>query len=318
LRARALPAASLAACALLLTGGPVRAQPSPLSLLPASGEVKGWTLAAAPKVYSGSGLFDYMDGAGEIPRSYGFRQLASGRYRSGATTIEAVVFDMGTPAEAFGYYSARAFLEHGPGASDRIVPLDHPAHLYAAVGVLTFWKDRFTVILQPEAGKPPVDALLQFARDIGGKIRAKGSPPALLGRLPRAHRAPYSERYVKGKAAFDSTILFSPHDVFGAASGAEAAAAEYNLAGATPTLFVVRYRSGQAAAALARYRAFLLSRKAVITSTVVANGFAAMAKREKGTAAAARGDSLAVVVGAADANAAASALKLLRTPPRTH
>ena len=301
------------ACTLggLLFGGYAAAQSSPAALLPASGEVKGWTLAAPPKLFSGNQLFDYMDGAGEIPRSYGFRQVASGRYRQGGTTLEAAVFDMGSAQDAYGYYSARSFLEHNPGAKERILPLDHPAHLYAAAAVLTFWKDRFTVILQPETGKPTEETLLRFARAISGKIKAKGSPPEMLRRLPAAHREPNSERYVKGKAAFDSLLVFSPRDTFGAANGAEAVAAEYSLPGGTATLFVVRYRNGRAGDALAAYRAQLVSRKAAFSPARIANGFVATAVKEKGTAAAASGEFLSVVVGARDARAAEIGLKML-------
>ena len=305
---RSGPLSVAALCVLLAARA--AAQPSPASLLPASGQVEGWALTEPSKTFSGARLFDYMDGAGEIPRSYGFRRLASGKYRRGAVSLEAVVYDMGSAADAFGYYSARCFLEQNPSAKERIILLDHPAHLYGAAGVLTFWKDRYTIILQPETGKTPEATLLRFARLISGRIKLLGAPAQLLSRLPKAHRVANSERYVKGKSAFDSLLLFTPGDVFGAAGRAEAAAAEYTLSGATPTLFVVRYRTGQASLALNAFHRFLVSRKAAF-SPIFSGGFAAMARKEKGVAAAVSGDNLAVVVSAADAKAAEMALKML-------
>ncbi len=291
--------------------GAMRVPLSPASLLPASNEIRGWARIEPPKTFAGNRLFDYMDGAGEIPMSYGFQQLASARYRQGTTSLEVAVFDMGSPEDAFGYYSARSFLEHNPGAADQIVLLDHPAHIYTAVGVLTFWKDRYTIIVQPESGKAPEATLLQFAKSISRRVTSKGAPPELLKRLPSAHREPNSERYVKGKAAFDSLLVFSPRDVFGASAGAKAVAAEYLMGKGVSTLFVVRYRDGKSRQALAAYRQFLISRKAEIAPARIPNGFAALAKHEKGTAAAVEGDYLLGVVGAADTTMAQTGLRVL-------
>src|SRR5579871_4660572 len=136
------------------------------TLFPPSNAVPGWTLKEGLRLFSGDQLFDYMDGAAEIPKSYDFRQLASAKYQPGTTDFEVAIFDMGRPEDAFGYYSARSFLEHSPKSKDRSIPLDHPARLYTAVGVLTLWKGRYTVILQPDIGTPGEATLLQFARAI--------------------------------------------------------------------------------------------------------------------------------------------------------
>src|SRR5579862_2127546 len=191
-------------------------------LFPRTNEVSGWALKDVPKLFSGNQVFDYMDGAGEIPRSYGLRQLGSAKYARGSVVLEVAIFDMGDADNAFGYYSARSFLEHSPRskAPERIIPLDHPAHLYAQVGVLTFWKGPYTVIVQPDTGTPDETALIHFARAVAAKVRAKGSPPNLLRRLPAGGMAANSARYLRGKSAFDMLFLFQPRDVFGAARGA--------------------------------------------------------------------------------------------------
>ncbi len=289
-----------------------RAQPPIQALFPASNQVAGWVVQGPPKLYPGERVFDYMDGAGEIPRGYGLRQLGSARYRKGKATLEVAIFEMGRPADAFGYFSARSFLEHSPRSRDRQIPLDHPARLYEAVGVLTFWKGRYTVVVQPEIGRPDDATLLQFARAVSARIREKGRLPDLLGRLPQAGIVLGSARYIRGKSAFDATLIFTPRDVFDIAKGAEAVGAEYSLAGVKPTLILIRYpNAGAARAAFEAYRRYLVSRKAAPAPAGLPDSFAGMDSRQKGTGARLRGSILGMVTGARDTASARAALHLL-------
>lgn len=302
---------------LLLLGvcaSSVDGQTPPSALLPGANAIAGWTVKEGPKLYSGDQLFDYMDGAGEIPRSYGFQQLAAAKYVKGKTILEVAVFDMGSAANAFGYYSARSFLERTPKANERILPLDNPAHLYATVGVLTFWKDRYTVILQPDVGSlPDTASLTQFARAVSAKIRAKGRIPDLLERLPRAGMVANTARYVRGKAAFDATIAFQAKDVFGMTKGADAVAAEYALPGAVGTLAIVREATSRNATdAIAAYRQTLATRKAIFAPNSPPDAFAAQLPRGKAMGTIVQGRFVGIVVGAKDTTAVASGLKSLR------
>lgn len=292
---------------------PAKGQTNMGPLFPKSNEVAGWTVKQEPKFFADSQLFDYMDGAAEIPKSYTFRTLGSAKYQKGNTVLEIAIFDMGSANAAYGYYSARVFLEHNPRSKERMVALDHPAHLYANVGVLTFWKDRYTVIIQPDDGKPDEAALLQLARAVSAKITAKGKPPELLRLLPAANRVANSERFVQGKAAFDSLLMFFATDVFGVANGPQAVGAEYNLAGGVATLFVIHYPNAEAAnTAYSAYRQALTTRKAVFAPAGRPKGiFAAMDTKEKGTGAAVSGDDLCVVSRAKDIKAVDAGLQQL-------
>lgn len=283
------------------------------ALFPKTNEIAGWSLKEAPKFFNNDRLFDYMDGAAEIPKSYAFTQLGTAKYQKAANLVlEVAVFNMTKPEDAFGYYSARVFLEHSGKSKDRIVPLDHPAHLYSAVGALTFWKDRYTVIVQPEIGRPDDATLIQFAKVISAKIKAKGSPPALLARLPAEKQVTASARYVRGKATFDATIMFLSQDVFGIGNKPEVAAAEYTLPGKSVTLFLIRYPTAKAAtAAYDAYRQYLTAHKAVFAPKNPTGSYIAMATKEKGTGVMTRGNLLGAVIGAKDAATAAIALKSL-------
>lgn len=285
------------------------------TLFPKASEVPGWTLKDPPKRFAENQLFEYMDGAAEIPKSYTFRALASTKYQKGDTVLEVAVFDMGTPTDAYGYYSARVFLERSPRSKERVVALDHPAHLYATVGVLTFWKGRYTVILQPDSGKPDDESLLRFARAVSAKIPSKGAPPDLLHRLPSANMVPNSARFVRGKAAFDALLLFLPTDTFGVAKAGETVAAEYTLSGKPTTLILIHYpNAASAKAGYDAYRQLLTTRKAVFASGAGPSGaYVATATRDKGTGAVVSGSYLCVVTGAKDTKAVATGLRQLLT-----
>ncbi len=301
---------------VLLWSVGAQGQPADLAkLFPKTNEVPGWTLKVPPKRFAEDQLFEYMDGAAEIPKSYTFRALASTKYQKGDTVLEVAIFDMGTATDAYGYYSARVFLERSPRSKERLIALDHPAHLYAAAGVLTFWKDRYTIILQPDSGKPDDASLLRFARAVSAKIAAKGEPPALLRRLPATNMIANSARFVRGKAAFDSLLLFLTKDTFGIAKRGEAVAAEYNLSGGPCTLILIHYPDASAAkAGYDAYRQLLTTQKAFFAGGAGPPGaFVATAPKEKGTGAVAAGSTLCVVTGAKETRAVEIGLRQLLT-----
>jgi hypothetical protein len=310
---RLLTTLLLGMIALLWSGG-ARGQSAEITtLFPKTNEVPGWTLKDTPKRFAENQLFEYMDGAAEIPKSYTFRALASTKYQKGDTVLEVAVFDMGTPTDAYGYYSARVFLERSPRSKERLVALDHPAHLYATVGVLTFWKGRYTVILQPDSGKPDEASLLRFAQAVSAKIAVKGEPPALLRRLPSTNMVANSARFVRGKAAFDSLLLFLTKDTFGIAKGGETVAAEYTLSDRPATLILIHYTdSASAKAGYNAYRQLLVTQKAVFATRAGPSGaYVATASKEKGTGAVSSGSYLCVVTGAKDTQAVETGLRQL-------
>ncbi len=278
------------------------AQGNTSALFLKTNEISGWALKEGPKFFNNDQLFDYMDGAAEIPKSYAFRQLGSAKYqKSTALVLEVAVFDMSKSDDAFGYYSARVFLERSPRSKDRVVSLDHPAHLYSSVGALTFWKDHYTVIIQPEIGRPDDSTLIQFARAVSAKIKSVGTVPTLIKLLPTRNQIEGTARLVKGKATFDATIMFLPKDIFGMSDHPEVVAAEYKLPGNPVTMFVANYRSPAGAQkALKDYRAYLLSVKSAVGAGGSADKFTAVSEKQHGTGVIAVGSKLGVIFGAKD------------------
>lgn len=285
----------------------------PAALFPKSNEIQGWTLASAPIQFQENRLFDYMDGAAEIPKSYTFRSLGSAKYQMAGNTLELAIFDMGDAADAFGYYSARVFLEHSPRSKERIIALEHPAHLYSTVGVLTFWKDHYTVILQPDNGKPDEASLLLFARFVSSQIGARGAEPLMLRRLPAAGQVASSARFIRGKAAFDSTVMFTARDLFGLSKGPEAVAAEYSLRGGVATLVIIKYANQEAARlAVSSFHQIMVAGKAVVGKSTLPTAFVCQTVgRAKAVGVMATGNEVLLSVGANDVSTADSGLKKL-------
>jgi hypothetical protein len=102
--------------------------------------VADWT-RGEPVAYDRETIFDYIDGAGEVYRSFAFSQVQVAVYtRPDAPDITVELFDMGNPADAYGVFSyTREREESGLGGG------------YERKGrVLCFWQDRYYVCVASE------------------------------------------------------------------------------------------------------------------------------------------------------------------------
>lgn len=314
-------AGTLVALCLMAHRASARDEASLRTLFPKSNEIPGWQIQTPMRYFRDTQVFDYMDGAGEIPRSYGLKELGSTVYRKGALTLEVAIFDMGNPTSAFGFYSERSYLDRGAATRDCMIPLASPGRLDPKLGILTFWKGHDTILIQPQDGKPDEKTLLAFARRLSTRIKATGNPPTLLRALPQQGQVPGTRRYLRGHTAFDTALDFSASDIFGAGRGAQAVVAEFKLPGAVGSLAVLQYADpGAAASAFRAYRQSLTARKALFAPGATATRFTAFSSKEKGTGALLEGNRLSMVLfaqgpkaTAKDLSAVAAGLQMLRT-----
>ncbi|MGQ9525135.1 MAG: DUF6599 family protein [Armatimonadota bacterium] len=198
----------------------------------------GWRQAQPVRTISGDEIYDYMDGAGEIPKACGYRSLKVFTYTGPAgTQVTVEMYDMGSSANAFGLYS----MKRGPDS--RTIRLDHRAAF--GHSDLVLWKDRHTFIIFSEGQKRASEAtLIAFARAFSMQVPGRGQLPDLLRYLPRNGYVENSVKFFHGKPALD-TIKFLPKDVFGLRAFPEAAVAQY--ARPRGTAMVIRYPSVDAA-----------------------------------------------------------------------
>jgi hypothetical protein len=133
-------------------------------------------LSEADQVFDAETVFDYIDGAGEVYRSYNMRGLVARRFhKDGRPDIVVDAFDMGSAEDAFGVFT------HDLDGEDAAIG---QGSAYKA-GLLSFWKDRYFVSVYAEEETPETKALvLDLGRRIAAAIPGTGERPALLALLP--------------------------------------------------------------------------------------------------------------------------------------
>jgi hypothetical protein len=216
---------------------PAAAQSGPSRLLPPSAQSTLWALKAEPKKISGTAIYDYMDGAGEIPIACGYTALAVGEYtRKTGGQITAELYEMSSPADAFGLYSMKRL------ANGKPIQVGSPAAgAQAQTGYheLLFHRGKYTcLVFADDSGKVTDADLMTIANLISSGIKQPSPLPDLLKMLPAEGVVPRSVKYFHGKAAMD-TVKFVRDDVFRLKAHPEVAVATY----ASGKAMVLRYGS---------------------------------------------------------------------------
>lgn len=143
---------------------------------------------ASPSFYGPESLYQYIDGGADIYLLYDFKDLLHQDFKSGAAELTVDIYEMGKTEDAFGIYAA----ERSP--TYKFVSIGSEG--YCDKGVFNFMQDHYYVKLSGSGAN--VDGLLdQFARFLSVRIGGTRTLPALLGKLPREHRIPHSEQYVR-------------------------------------------------------------------------------------------------------------------------
>lgn len=165
------------------------------TLLPTA--LGSWRSTGAPVLYQGKGIFDYMDGAGEVYRTYEYRYLLVQRYASpDREEILVELFDMGSPRNAFGVFTC----VQGRGPA---VEIGQDAEFKN--GLLCLWKGRYFVYIQTDGENDEVrEAVFGLGRMIADAIQESGTRPPLLQCLPEGEYLPGTLRYFFHPAILDS------------------------------------------------------------------------------------------------------------------
>lgn len=205
-------------------------------------EVRGWT-AVEDHAYDRETIFDYIDGAGEVYRAFGMRLVVSRRFeRPGEPDIVADLFDMGSPADAFGVFAHD--LEGEPWGIGQ-------ESLYKS-GLLQFWRGRlFASIFAERETAEAVAALAELGRAVAAASGPDGPKPDLIGLLPEEWRSG-RVRYVHDPQILNYHFFLARENLLGLGPGVEAAIATTGEKDERRTLLLVRYPGPDAAAAAER------------------------------------------------------------------
>ena len=136
----------------------------------------GSYVSEADQTFDAESIFDYIDGAGEVYRSYNMKLLVSRRFhKDGKPDLVVDLFDMGSPEDAFGVFT------HDLDGEDARVG---QGSNYKA-GLLSFWKDRYFGSVYAEEETAETKGLVfELGRRIDGAIPGLGERPGLLRFLP--------------------------------------------------------------------------------------------------------------------------------------
>jgi hypothetical protein len=236
-----LVALALASTALTGCGdrGSDGSMPAMTDLLPE--QTAGWARGDSSVAYDRETIFDYINGAGEVYRSYAFSHVVVAVYSGPAgPDITVELFDMGNPADAYGVFSyARESEESGLGGG------------YERKGrVLCFWQNRYYVCVASEERTDDSDqALLEIARAISEQMPAASDRPGLVSLLPNDGRVDFSDRFFHLHQSLNYNYYLSRENILNLGPETDAVLARY--APGSTYLLLVDYKNANDAAAAA-------------------------------------------------------------------
>jgi hypothetical protein len=188
-----------------------------------------------------------MDGAGEVYLAYNFRQLAVRRFeRQGHPALIAEVYEMGTPADAFGVFSFdKQDPEAGIGQGSEF-----------GGGLLRFWKGSHFVSIYGEGeGKEQEQAVLAIGRELASLIVGTGEPPRLIRALPAERQVEGSVKFVRSHVLLNQRCFISRENILLLDADTEAVFARYDFGKERTFVLVVGYPGeARARSALAAFR----------------------------------------------------------------
>lgn len=196
-------------------------------------EINGWKTMEKDKLYDPQTIFDYINGAGEVYRSYNFKLLLARRFsKSGQPDIVADLFEMASSEDAFGVFTHD--LEGEEAGIGR-------GSTYKG-GLLSFWKGRFFVSLYAEEEtKDAKEALFALGRKAASSIEETGEEPDIIALLPEEGLVEKSIHYFHNHMILNYHYYVSDENILLLDQETEAAIGAYREENEKAYLLVVHY-----------------------------------------------------------------------------
>lgn len=196
--------------------------------------VAGWHASEEDESYGRDTLYDYMNGGAEVFLAFDFREVFVRRYtREDADDIVLDIYDMGTPADAFGLFSCdREDPEVGIGQGSEY-----------GFGLLRLWQNRFFVTIMTTGEDEAAEAaILDLGRAVADGLGPDGEPPAMLRLLPTDGLIVDRTSYFHSNINLNNRYFISSENLLGLGDNTECVIAEYEYDGAESIkLLVVGY-----------------------------------------------------------------------------
>lgn len=196
-------------------------------------EVNGWTPVEEDRLYDHETIFEYIDGAGEVYRAYGFKRLLARHFaKPGQPDIYADLFDMGDSKNAFGVFT------HDPSGDE--VGIGQGSAYQG--GLLSFWKGRFFVSLFAETEtEESREALHQMGRAAASSILEEGERPSLVSQLPEENLEDRKVHYFFNHLILNAHYFVADENILLLDQQSEAVLGRYTAEGQAFMLLLVMY-----------------------------------------------------------------------------
>jgi hypothetical protein len=265
-------------------------------------KVGPWEADGKDRVFDRRTLYDYLDGGAEVYLAFDFRRAWVRHYAaSGGREMNLDIYEMGSPAEAFGLFSSdRQDPGAGIGQDSEYGP-----------GLLRFWQGPYFVAVTVSADdEASAQYVLELGREVVKLLGPPGPRPDLLGLLPEGALRPDKTSYFHGAVNLNNRFFVSSDNILELDRTTECVFAEYASDPVESTcLLIVRY--AEPAKAAAGLRSFLAAR-------LPEGGKDGTARIENGkwTSASGRGRYVTVVFDAPSAEAAGKLAAAVKFPEK--
>ena len=213
-----------------MAGRPTDQKRALASFIPA--EFTGWTIEE-DQAFDAETIFKYVNGAGEVYRSYNMKSLFARRFAAkGKPALVVDLFDMGTSADAFGLFT------HDLDGEDVATG---QGSTYKG-GLLSFWKGRYFASVYAEDETPETkQAVVGLGRKIDGAIRETGEKPALVSMLPPGRLQTKDIRFFHNHSVLNYHFFVADENILQLDQTTAAVLASYGDKDVRSRLLVVRY-----------------------------------------------------------------------------
>lgn len=215
-------------------------------------QILEWKASGEDAVYDRKTLYGYMDGGAEVYLAFDFREVFVRKYANPAgDELVLDIYDMGSPAEAFGMFSCdRQDPGAGIGQDSEYGP-----------GLLRFWRGRYFVSVTVAGNEDKAEAaVLALGKAAAPLLGPDGPRPGMLGLLPADGLKAERTAYFHNNVHLSNRYYVSSENILNLDEKTACVFAEYDDGrGGSAKLLLVQYPGATGSEAAARsFRAAFL------------------------------------------------------------
>ena len=201
-----------------------------------------WEVSRADTVYNRETLYEYMNGGAEVYLAFHFSEVFSRMYGNpGGIQITMDIYDMGSPAEAFGIFSCdRADPDAGIGQESEY-----------GFGLLRYWQGRYFVTITAGSDDAETEkTVLDLGRAVLPHLGAAAGKSSLVESLPTQNLIPHRTSYFHSNVSLNNRFFIASENILHLDSTTDCAIAEYKTdSEENAILLAVHYSDADAARA---------------------------------------------------------------------